>query len=457
MGRPKSEKIRENGGKTAEGTAVSVLGALNPAHNADFPRRAAEFRLFPPFLERKLTWIDRNKRRVTYLTGANSTFGAYGMNDDKKKKNKKKSPFQKILRIVILAAALTAILVVAVMYALNGNTREGIGRITRIGATLSQNVSPFGDSVIFYDGTTLHCVAATGGNEWSYQIGTNADYDATEKRIVAWSGNDLYILNSRGRLIYNNKMSDAIQFASAGDEYVAVFVGDSDNGVVSVINSSGQIVDNIPVSNQTLLDIGFFMSTTTSSAQPTELMWMLGLNTTGTVISTELQTYQPGKLSTGKSSLGEHIAYSIYDENGNLNIVTTRQILHYSYRALEASSPTLIYGYTVEDVQQSGKTLYQLLVPAQEQSEGTSINNVRLMYGSVDRVLHLPGTCIAAKLGTKSVYGFSANAVYACRFGETTFRAYAMPINVTAVLGMMTDNRAVVASGSEIYVVELPT
>lgn len=401
--------------------------------------------------------MDRNKRRVTYLTGANSTFGAYGMNDDKKKKNKKKSPFQKILRIVILAAALTAILVVAVMYALNGNTREGIGRITRIGATLSQNVSPFGDSVIFYDGTTLHCVAATGGNEWSYQIGTNADYDATEKRIVAWSGNDLYILNSRGRLIYNNKMSDAIQFASAGDEYVAVFVGDSDNGVVSVINSSGQIVDNIPVSNQTLLDIGFFMSTTTSSAQPTELMWMLGLNTTGTVISTELQTYQPGKLSTGKSSLGEHIAYSIYDENGNLNIVTTRQILHYSYRALEASSPTLIYGYTVEDVQQSGKTLYQLLVPAQEQSEGISINNVRLMYGSVDRVLHLPGTCIAAKLGTKSVYGFSANAVYACRFGETTFRSYAMPINVTAVLGMMTDNRAVVASGSEIYVVELPT
>ena len=401
--------------------------------------------------------MDRNKRRVTYLTGANSTFGAYGMNDDKKKKNKKKSPFQKILRIVILAAALTAILVVAVMYALNGNTREGIGRITRIGATLSQNVSPFGDSVIFYDGTTLHCVAATGGNEWSYQIGTNADYDATEKRIVAWSGNDLYILNSRGRLIYNNKMSDAIQFASAGDEYVAVFVGDSDNGVVSVINSSGQIVDNIPVSNQTLLDIGFFMSTTTSSAQPTELMWMLGLNTTGTVISTELQTYQPGKLSTGKSSLGEHIAYSIYDENGNLNIVTTRQILHYSYRALEASSPTLIYGYTVEDVQQSGKTLYQLLVPAQEQSEGISINNVRLMYGSVDRVLHLPGTCIAAKLGTKSVYGFSANAVYACRFGETTFRAYAMPINVTAVLGMMTDNRAVMASGSEIYVVELPT
>jgi len=82
---------------------------------------------------------------------------------------------------------------------------------------------------------------------------------------------------------------------------------------------------------------------------------------------------------------------------------------------------------------------------------------VRLVYGGIDRVIHLPSACIAAKLGTKSVYGFSQNAVYACSFGDTTFRTYALPINVTAVLGMMNDNRAVVASGSEIYVVELPT
>ena len=163
--------------------------------------------------------------------------------------------------MAILIFALIGVLIVCVIYALTGSTREGVGRVTRSGATLSQNVSPFGDSVILYDGTTLHCVAATGGNEWSYQIGTNADYDATEKRIVAWSGNDLYILNNRGRLIYNNKMSDTVQFASAGDEYVAVFVGEADNGVVSVINSSGQIVDNITVSNQTMLDIGFFYTT----------------------------------------------------------------------------------------------------------------------------------------------------------------------------------------------------
>ena len=396
--------------------------------------------------------MDRNRKRVNYVTGAGSPRSTYGMNSKKKKDR------QASLRVRVIAALMAAalLLVAVVVYSLGSAGRSGVGRATRIGATLSQNVTPFGDSVIFYDGTTLHCVAATGGNEWSYQIGTNADYDATESRIVAWSGNDLYILNSRGRLVYNNKMSDTIQFASAGENFVAVFVGDPDSGVISVINSDGQTVDNITVANQTLLDIGFFKSVTTSSAQETELMWVLGLDTTGTVISMELQTFQPGKLSTGKSSLGEHIVYMVYSVGGVLNVVDTRQITRYNYRVLEQDSPTLIYGYTMQDVRRIGGTTYQLLVPAQEQSEGSRISNVRLMYGNVDRVLHLPGECLAAALGTRSVYGFAENAVYACRFGETAFSSYALPINITAVLGMITDNRAVVASGSEIYVIELP-
>ena len=395
--------------------------------------------------------MDRNKRRVTYMTGANTTLGTYG--ESKKKKKKKRSGS---LTILALLLALALMIAISVAYALRETGRTDIGRTTRIGATLSQNVSPFGDSVVFYDGTTLHCVSASGGTQWSYQIGTNADYDATQDRIVAWSGNDLYILNSRGRLIYNNKMSDQVQFARAGETFVAVFVGEPDNGVVTVINTDGQIVDNVTISNQTLLDIGFFKAVTSSSAQETELMWVLGLDTTGTVISTELQTFQPGKLSTGKSSLGEHIAYKVYSINGSLEVVTTRQIMHYNYRVLEESNPTLIYGYTVEDVQQVGGMTYQLLIPAQESREGVRINNVRLMYGSIDRVLHLPSECLAAALGTHSVYGFASNAVYVCRFGETTFTAHALPITVTAVLGMISDNRAIVASGSEIYVVELP-
>ena len=397
--------------------------------------------------------MDRSRKHVRYASGTTSSYGTYGMSESKAKKRRSRGISER-MRAAVIVLALAVFIAVAISYALAGMGRTAVGRVTRIGATLSQNVRPFGDSVIFYDGTTLHCVAATGGNKWSYQIGTGADYDATEDRIVAWSGNDLYILNSRGRLIYNNSMSDAVQFASAGKGYVAAFIGQADNGVITVIDENGQIVDNITVENQTLLDIGFFFSETSSSAQQVELMWTLGLDTTGTVISTELQTFQPGRLSTGKASLGEHIAYSVYTANNMLNVVDTRKIAHYNYRVIEQSSDTLIYGYTMEDVRQVGGVTYQLLIPAQE--TGIAVNNVRLMAGTVDRVMHLPSPCIAAKLGTRSIYGFSQNAVYVCGFGETTFVAHALPINITAVLGMISDNRAVVAAGSEIYVIELP-
>lgn len=398
----------------------------------------------------------KNRKRVQYVSHANATLGAYGMRQNQKKK-KKPTKMLHTLSMALLVFSLVLLVIVVLSVAMDNAGRSEVGRATRIGATLSQNVTPFGDKVIFYDGTTLHCVAATGGNEWSYQIGSGADYHATENRIVAWTGNDIYILNTNGRLVYNNKMSDEIQFASAGDKYVAVFVGEADNGVITVIDQSGQVVDNVTVADQTLLDIGFFYATTSSSTQETELMWVLGLDTSGTVISTELQTFQPGKLSTGKSSLGEHIAYMVYGHDGMLNIVDTRQIMHYSYRALEAEPSTLIYGYAMADVKQVGKTLYQLLVPEQEQNQGMVISNLRLMAGNVDRMLHLPGVCMDARLGTHSVYGFSSNAVYVCRYGETVFKTYALPVSITSVLGMISDNRVIAASGSEIYVIELPT
>ncbi len=400
--------------------------------------------------------MDRKKRnRGIYVSSANATLRSYGVRHEKPKK--KPSALMGKLRVALLVFAAAALLAVVLAVSLGSVKRTEVGRATRIGATLSQNVTPFGDKVIFYDGTTLHCVAATGGNEWSYQIGSGADYDATQERIVAWSGNDYYILNTNGRLINNNKMTDQIQFASMGDNYIALFAGEPDNGVITVIDQEGKTVDNVVVENQTLLDIGFFYATTSSSAQQTELMWVLGLDTTGTVISTELQTFQPGKLSTGKSSLGEHIAYMIYGHNEQLNIVDTRQILHYNYRALEAQPSTLIYGYAMADVKTVGKTLYQLLVPEKEQNQGMVISNLRLMYNGVDRMLHLPGACMDVKLGTNSVYGFSSNAVYACEYGKTTFRTYALPVHITAVLGMISDNRVIAASGSEIYVIELPT
>ncbi|MBQ8094700.1 MAG: hypothetical protein IJ242_14180 [Clostridia bacterium] len=397
--------------------------------------------------------MDKKRNMYRYAMSGGTANNFY-INDDRKQNQKRRSRFLKTFAVMAVVAV---VLVYAGFQMFGDKGRSGVGKITRIVATISQNIKPFGDRILYYDGTTIHCVSANGTNEWSYQIGTNADYDAAEDKIVAWSGNDLYILNSRGRLIYNNKMTDSIQFASAGKTYAAAFIGTANTGVVTVIDGEGRVIDNITVDSQTLLDIGFFEASSASNTQTAEYMWMLGLDTNGTVISTQLQTFQPGRLSTGKTTLGDYIAYKIFDSNGILNIVTTREILHYTFRAVESESSTLIYGYTLQDVRKIGNTVYELLIPAKEQSGGATINNVRLMHGSVDRMIHLPGNCLGATLGSRCIYGFSENAIYACRFDETSFTAYPIDISISNVLGMISDNRAVVADGSSIYIVELPS
>ncbi|MFQ9446279.1 MAG: hypothetical protein ACLR4A_01965 [Christensenellales bacterium] len=45
---------------------------------------------------------------------------------------------QSAIRTVILALALIGLLALCVTYALTGSTRESVGRVSRIGATLSQ-------------------------------------------------------------------------------------------------------------------------------------------------------------------------------------------------------------------------------------------------------------------------------------------------------------------------------
>ena len=221
--------------------------------------------------------------------------------------------------------------------------------------------------------TARRCTASRrpAATRWSYQIGTNADYDATEKRIVAWSGNDLYILNNRGRLIYNNKMSDTVQFASAGD------------GVRGGVRRRGgqrrgfrhqqQRPDRRQHHgiNQTLLDIGFFMASTANNTQPTELMWMLGAQH-HRHSALHRAANLPTRQALHRQKLHRRV-HRLFDlrRHGTLNVVTTRQILHQLPRA-GGEQPDADLRLHGRGRQPSGNTVYRLLVPAQGAERRTS-------------------------------------------------------------------------------------
>ncbi len=351
-------------------------------------------------------------------------------------------------RLLMLGGVLILLIGVAFLFRA---FRTSTDRPIKLNALPTQQLMPFGNEVLHYDGMMLHCLTTGGTRRWSFQIGQGAGFHTNGKRITAWSANQLYILNRDGRAIYNDKMDAHVQFARAGNNYVAAFVGTRDEGNIHVIDGDGKSVDVVQVTSSTLLDVGFF-------SESPELMWTLGLETTGTVPSTTMRTYEPGKLITGSATLGEQLIYRVQYHNGKLRVVDTRQIRTYDYRIKEDTSvPTvLIYGWYLQDSRQVGRELIQLLVPTVKQDGSLSTTDLRLLTGNNSRVLHLPAPCVGAVLGSKAVFGFSGNYVYMCHYGNNSFSAFTLPIQVSKVIGITQNDRAIVADANAVYLVQLP-
>jgi hypothetical protein len=349
---------------------------------------------------------------------------------------------------ILLLAVVGLALVSAVLIFRSPNA--GAGRYVKLNALPSQQIAAFGDEVLYYDGIMLHCINASGGRRWSFQIGQGAGFHTNGTRITAWSANQFYIINRDGRALYNDRMSAQVQFARVGNTYVAAFVGEQDSGSIIVVDSDGKTVETLQVVSTSMLDIGFF-------AEP-ELMWTLGLETTGTVPSTVMLTYDPGKLITGNAMLGEQLVYRVYYHNKKLGVVDTRRIRTYDYRIKEDPSvpSILIYGWHLQDLRLVNRELIQLLVPTLQLEGRLRVTDLRLLTEDNSRVLHLPAACVGAVLGSKAVFGFAGNYAYMCRYGETSFSAFTLPMNVTRVIGITQNDRAIVADNNDVYLVQLP-
>lgn len=363
-------------------------------------------------------------------------------------RRKKGSPLPLLIWIVVVVA-----LVLFLFFGIRALRQGGgsIGGVATLKALPTHQIMPFGSGVLYYDGMTLACANKAGNNRWTYTVGGSAGFHTNGERVVAWSANQLYILDGNGKPQYNDQMTNQVQFARVGTNYVAAFVGESDNGMVQVLDKEGRNVDNMQVEGETLLDIGFFTS------DMNEIMWIMGLDTNGTVPSVTLQTYRPGTLAIGSTSLGEQIVYRIYFDNARLHVVDTWQIRTYDYKLKsDNADPTLIYGWYLQDIKQVGRDLAQLLVQTPSSDGVLRATDIRIIMGDSDRVLHLPTECFGAGLGTKSAYGFSSNYVYACSYGSNSFTAHQLPDTMDRYLGMVDDNCAILASGSDIYLVQLP-
>ena len=349
--------------------------------------------------------------------------------------------------------------VLAVVLGIHFLGRYGKGKeigMSKLPCYSNQNVTPFRDGLVYYDGASIHHQSSAGTIRWSFPAGSDVKFAVGPAHLAIWSGTQLFLVDKDGKATYNESMESKVQFARVGERYVAVVVGEDTEPKLIVKDLKGTQVDmEDAFSSLMLLDAGFY-------GEQGEYLWTLALDVFGTAPNTVMNTFQVGKMNYKEVSLGECLTYKVIYENARLRVFTTQQVYTYDYQGTpESNSTMLVYGWKLIDaeVPERGRAK-MLLAPTSQTSSTQLISELRVLEGMNDKRYTLPTTCVGASIYRGNIYAISSDYIYRADVNSTKFFGYQIPapegVSVTAFYGITDDGRMLLASGETMYSMTLP-
>lgn len=356
--------------------------------------------------------------------------------------------------------AILVSVVLAVLLGVHFLRRYGTGKeigMVRLPCYANQNVTPFRDGMVYYDGASIHHLSSSGTIRWSFPAGTDVKFVAGPTHLAIWSGTQLYLLDQDGNATYNESMEAAVQFVRIGERYAAVVVGEDTDPKLIVKDLKGAQVDAEAeaFSGLMILDTGFY-------GEQGEYLWTLSLDIYGTAPNTVLNTFQVGKMNTGEVSLGEALTYRVIYENAKLRVFTTRQVYTYDYKCVQDTNATmLVYGWKLIDAEIPDRGRAKLLLaPTSQTSSAQVISELRVLEGMDDKRYTLPTSCVGASIWNGNIYAVSADYIYRADVSSQRFFGYRIPapegVEITAFYGITKDGKMLLASGETMYSMSLP-
>lgn len=325
------------------------------------------------------------------------------------------------------------------------------GTATLLPCNARQTIEPLGDGVIYSDGTHLHALNSSGRQKWNYMVGSGFSFDANEAGVAAWTGSSIALLDANtGEPLFSGVMNEKVISATMGETYAAVLIGeDGQNSTLMILEHGGHEIDKIVLPNMTVLQYGFF--------NKGNMLWVMSLDTEGTVPMSQLTTYRPGRMQSGKITDSEQVLYQAMFESPNVYTIGTTYAKVYDYTGVEDTTRRmLVYGWYLMDTGGSGDSALMAFAPMAQVGTEVKISDVRLISGSTDRTIRMPFACHALTVSGNKVYGFSDQYVMTCGIGDKKASVMQLPVICDGMLGITQDNSAVLVSGESVYLVALP-
>lgn len=330
-------------------------------------------------------------------------------------------------------------------------TRETFGQYKMVDIANLRGVNVIKDGFVYYDGSTVSCISSSGTLKWSYLVGSGAGFRATDYGVAAWVNKSITLIDSKtGTTTYNGTMDENVISAYVGSKYAAIVTGaEADQPVVILMESGGRQVNRIVMDSETVIDYGFYSNGS--------LLWAMIANTNGTVPTTTVRTYRPGKEIVGSITDAEQLNYAVMFQQNQVVVAGDTYLKTYDYTGVEdPSKRKLIYGWYMVRSDNSYTDPLMLFVNDSQYSGAPAVRDIRLMKSGLDKIMRMPFPCRDVCVVGDMIYGFSADGyLIKMNVNDTVPTAYALGIEVDNVYGVTNDAVAVAESGGRVYMINL--
>ena len=322
--------------------------------------------------------------------------------------------------------------------------------VTLLPCTSSQSIQILNQGVVYSDGASLRALNGNGRQIWSYVIGANCSFSVGGRNVAGWSNDLLVVLNgTSGDVLFSASLGETVLSAVTGDVYTGALVGEEGKASLVVMDKNGREVDRIAQTDTTVLDYGFFYNG--------NMLYVLALDTNGTVPMSQITTYRPGRMQAGSITDSEQVIYKVMFDANNVVAVGTTYVRVYDYTGTELTAKRkLVYGWDMLDSALQSSDPLMAFAPMAEIGTATEVSDIRMLSGDMDRTARMPFVCFAIAARGDVIYGFNRNYVMKYPVSAASATAYHLPFECNGSVGVTNEGNAVLVSGDSVYLVRLP-
>lgn len=356
-------------------------------------------------------------------------------------------PWVIVLLIVVLCCAIAY---GAAVFSKNLSAENNFGRTTSINIANLQDLQSTSNGFVYYDGSTVSSINSQGNVNWSYLVGSEAGFSATDHGVATWVDNTITLIDgASGTTTFNGNMEADVLSAHIGNKYTAILIGEETNSSIVLMETGGKQVSKILLEDVTAVDYGFFSGGT--------LLWVMVCDTNGTVPTCNIQTYRPGKEIVGRIHDNEQMAYAVLFQSNKVLVAGDTYLKTYDYTGTEDKSQRdLVYGWYLASVDETSADPLMALVNDAQYSGQSAIQDVRLLRSNLDRVVRLPFGCMDVVARGNSIYGFASDGhLVIMSTDASTAQSYQLNMPIQTVHGVTSDGVAILGNGGNITLVDL--